>query len=205
MQKTQDDSEKQMQKTFIPVKVCFRNVVKRFDVDTQTSYDDLQLKIGSIFKVPSQIKYQDDEFDMVSIENDVDLNEALKVIPNTGGILKLFLSEKPMSSETVWMNSFAKESPDNSFQVLQRPNSCVETTRKSPEECKKKKTHKMQKHRSKSPSNTCFSSDEEKDDHKTNRKVKKVDLLYKKMQQVSKLLDSSLRQVPEDSLGLLRW
>jgi len=68
--------------------------IKRFDIPCSSTYSDLTKVLSELFANESLlIKYKDEEADLIILSSEEDFTEALKSVPKTGGIMRLYVED----------------------------------------------------------------------------------------------------------------
>jgi hypothetical protein len=112
----------------IPVKISYKNDLRRISIDKDTTYETLKDTISKLFRIPTQdvphmeIQYKDDEGDMIVMCTDIELKEALFLVKE---------SSTPALRLTLEINA-----GNGSGTISTNPPPKVETTVETPVESK---------------------------------------------------------------------
>jgi hypothetical protein len=118
----------------IPVKISYKNDLRRISIDTDTTFQALKDTISKLFHIPTpdvphmEIQYKDDEGDMIVMCTDIELKEAFYLVKE---------SSTPALRLTLEINS-SKGTVSNNAKVESTVETPVES--KTPEEPPKQET-----------------------------------------------------------------
>ncbi|XP_057303928.1 uncharacterized protein LOC130641227 [Hydractinia symbiolongicarpus] len=81
------------ERRLLSVKASHGSTIKRFNVPTDCTYRDLLSVLKNVFEDEIKtVKFQDEDQDLISLSTEDEFTEALKTVPKTGGIMRLYLN-----------------------------------------------------------------------------------------------------------------
>merc|ERR1711879_1097779 len=87
----------------ITLKVSINSQIRRFTLPTPSNWEEFQTKLASLLEVksPLTVKYTDEEGDLITISNQMDLEEGLRVYKSSGSsVWKLTINSSSDTSPT---------------------------------------------------------------------------------------------------------
>ncbi|KAL6055605.1 ZZ-type domain-containing protein [Balamuthia mandrillaris] len=114
--------EKQTGKKGVVIKAFYGEEIRRLALET-TSWKELSLRLCSVFSLPDttaiQIKYKDEEGDLITISTDEELSYAVTSLDQDQPLLRLFVSLKPGTTTTTAATQEQQQAPLPSSPVEQ--------------------------------------------------------------------------------------